>query len=265
MVGISRKSGEDVVRGYEEYARTPHGRLRHDLLFEHYANFLERYPVRWILDLGGGTGLLLWRLMHRFPAIRCVLVDDDEAMVKAAQERLSRNVPGRAEVQTGSHRNFEALLAARASLGYPYLVSFNHVIEYVEDQDAVLRGLARTIAPGSYLGVMYLNNSHEALRRIWHKDSTSGFLQQLETGAFDAVNFGMARAITTRRLHAAITGAGLLSVEEYGLRCFAEWKSKEFIDAHYDEVLDAEKKVGRHEDFLGLARYRLTFFHRPAT
>lgn len=262
MTEISRKAGAEVVKGYEDYARTPHGRLRHELLLRHYAGFLERHPVPWMVDLGGGSGLLAEGLARRFASLRCVLVDDDPAMVEAARERLAA-LGDRCEVVLGAHRTLPEVIAARAPAGEPFLVSFNHVIEYVEDQEGALRTVAGAIAPGCHLGIMYLNNSHEALRRVWHKDSVSGFLKQLETGAFDAVNFGMARAILTERLHAAVAGAGLRELEEYGLRCFAEWKSKEFVEARYDEVLDAEARVGAHPDFLGLARYRLRFYERP--
>jgi hypothetical protein len=261
MADISRKSGEDVVKGYEDYAKTPHGRLRHDLLFRHYASFLERNPIQAMVDLGGGSGLLVERLAQRFPSVRFTLVDDDEAMAHAARDRLAPLGADRCQVLVGSLDNLPEILGGARR---PYLVSFNHVIEYIEDQEGALRRLAAAVAPSSLLGIMYLNNSHEALRRVWHKDSVSGFLTQLETGSFDAVNFGMARAMLTGRLHAAVSSAGLQLIEERGMRCFAEWKSKEFIDAHYGEVIAAEEEVGSHPDFIGLARYRLRFYRRSS-
>jgi ubiquinone/menaquinone biosynthesis C-methylase UbiE len=266
MAEIARKSGQDVVKGYEDYAKTPHGRLRHDLLFEIYARFLEKNPVRWMVDVGAGSGLLVARLLARFPSMRFVVVDDDAAMISGARERLEASgAKDRWETVTASYRDVPKILAERTSLGPSCLVSFNHVIEYVEDQEGALRGLAAALGPGARLGVMYLNNSHEALRRVWHKDSIDGFLRQLESGDFDAVNFGMARAVLTDRLHAALASGGLQLLEERGMRCFAEWKTKEFIDARYAEVLAAEEKVSGHPDFIGLARYRVRFYGRSSS
>lgn len=261
---IQRKTGEEVVRAYEEYARTPHGRLRHDLVYRYYDHFLSSRPVDWIFDVGGGSGLLLQRLLEARTTQRSVLIDDDEAMLRAAESRLRTLAGGnQAECIRGSYRDLALLLAARVRPGERALVAFNHVIEYVEDQEAALVTLAGCLPEGSYLGIMYLNNSHEALRRLWHRDSIPGMLAQLATGEFDAVTFGFARAMLTDRLEAALEGHRLLPLEEYGIRCVSEFKSKEFVKARYAELLEAEFTAGAHKDFLGLARYRLKFHVRP--
>jgi SAM-dependent methyltransferase len=258
-----RQKGEHVAPQYEAYARTPHGRLRHDLLYEHYRRFLDQHPVRWVFDVGGGSGLLVRRLAETLPGLRYVLIDDDEGMLAEAESNLAelrRDAP--CELVRASYDTTRTAIEARVRPGDRCLVAFNHVIEYIADKRGALRELASAVRPGDYLGMMYLNNSHEALRRFWHKGSMPQLLRQLDNTEFDAGTFGMGQAIRTRDVDAIFAECGLHQLEDRGLRCVAEFQSKELVADRYEEVLAGELAVSGEPDFIGLARYRLKFFSR---
>ena len=258
-----RQKGQGVAPQYEAYARTPHGRLRHDLLFEHYRRFVEQHPVRWVFDVGGGSGLLVGRLADAFPDVRYVLIDDDEGMLAEAKSNFAAGPDTTAcELIRASYDETPRVVAARVRPGDRCLIAFNHVIEYIADKRGALQTLAGAVRTGDFLGMMYLNNSHEALRRFWHKGSMAGLLRQLENTEFDAGTFGTGRAIRTRDVETVFAECGLRQLEDRGMRGVAEFQSKELVAERYEEVLAGELALSDEPDFVGLARYRLKFFSR---
>jgi hypothetical protein len=72
--------------------------------------------------------------------------------------------------------------------------------------------------------------------------------------------FGMARALDADSMVSSFAVEGIIPVEEYGIRCISDFKSREFVDSNYDEILEMEFNLGKMRDFMPLARYRLKFF-----
>ena len=253
--------GPTVVAKYEEHARSPHGRLRHDLLFRYYAEFIGSRGVKLLYDLGGGSGLLLRNLLDKFRALRAVLIDNDAAMIDRAKENLSSFLgEGRACLYQGTDRDFQRIFKSSEFFDEKPLVSFNHVIEYINDQEATLRALTSSLPQGSFFAIMYLNNSHEAFRQLMLKDSIPGVLRQLKSRGLDMAYFGLARALDAESMVASLAAEGLRSLDEYGIRCLSDFKSREFVDSNYQEILEMEFDLGKIRDFMPLARYRLKFF-----
>jgi SAM-dependent methyltransferase len=263
VILIKRPMGSTVVAKYEEHAHTPHGRLRHDLLFGYYAEFIRSRGVGLHYDVGGGSGLLLRSLLDEFRALRAVLIDCDAAMIDRAEENLSSFLKeGRACLRQGTDRDFQKILKSSKFHDEKLMVSFNHVIEYVDDQKAALRNLTSCLPEGAFLAIMYLNNSHEAFRQLMLRDSIQGVLHQLKSRDLDMAYFGLARALDADSMVSSFAAEGIIPVEEYGIRCVSDFKSREFVESNYDEILEMEFHLGKMRDFMPLARYRLKFFSK---
>lgn len=257
---LVRLKGKPAVTSYQKHALTPAGKLRHDLLFLYYRRFIKQNKVKQVFDLGGGSGLLIRDLLREFPYLKATLIDDDPVMLSQAENNLKGYLLSqRLRIIRGS---IAELFMARETGLKNILVSFNHVIEYMPDQQKALISLARLIPKGSFLGVMYLNNSHEAMRKIFFKDSIAKAKRQLRSHLLDLVYFGKGRALDPVLLNNIMLKNNLFQIQEYGLRCVCDLKPVNFSAENYRELLDFEYSVGMLEDFMGLARYRLKFFQR---
>lgn len=256
-----KPKGVEVVRKYEEHAMTSHGRLRHDLLYMYYDEFIAGRSIDWIFDVGGGSGFLVKKLAEKYPDMKAVLIDADEAMVEQARENLSSYASsGRVHFIKGAEGDFPEILKSFKTGDSRILVSFNHAVEYVKDQMETLRLLTCEIPKGSFFGIMYLNNSHEAYRKLYFRDSPSDVLEQLKSYNLDMVYFGMAKALNAEDMEKYFATQHFKLEAQYGMRCVSDFKAKDFVEKNYDEILKMEVEVGKVYDFMGLARYRLKFF-----
>lgn len=253
--------GPTVVAKYEEHALSPHGKLRHDLLFRYYSEFIKTRGITLLYDVGGGSGLLLRNLLDEFRALKAVLIDCDAAMIDRANDNLSSFLADdRVCLYQGNGLDFPSIYDSSKFQNETLLVSFNHVIEYVHDQMAMLRTLTSYLPKGAFFGIMYLNNSHEAFRQLMLKNSVQGVLHQLKSRDLDMVYFGKAEALDADLMTTSFAKEGVMEIEEYGIRCISDFKSKEFVSSNYDELLMMEFYLGKMRDFMTLARYRLKFF-----
>ena len=249
--------------GYECHALTPHGRLRHELLFRYYDEFMTGRGIRSVVDIGGGSGLLARMLLEKYSDLTVVLIDLDKRMIEKGKERLSEFLAaGRVKAFAAGVYEAPQILCSLEMGQESRLVAFNHTIEYVEDQEGALRTLSQCVPEGSYLGIMYLNNSHEALRQFVYHDSIAGVLEQLEGRRLDMGHFGQALAIETPDLEGRLQEEGLTPVIEYGMRSISDLRKPDYVKQNYEELLRVEDLLGRQKDFIGLARYRLKFYRR---
>jgi ubiquinone/menaquinone biosynthesis C-methylase UbiE len=119
-----------------------------------------------ILDVGCGIG----SLEERFPDYEMIGVDRSEAMIRAAQDRVS------APLVLG---DATALPLATASVDAVVSVS---TLEFIPDIDAVLAEATRALAPGGTLVALVLNTRSEYVqsnlqregsyfRRMVHRDT----------------------------------------------------------------------------------------------
>jgi SAM-dependent methyltransferase len=253
--------GKDVVQKYVEHANTPHGRLRHDLLFMYYDEFMKDRDIDRILDIGGGSGFLVQRLLEKYPDLKAVIVDADKEMIELAGTRLAPYLSNqRLGLALGRVEDFPRIYQSLSIEDEKILTTFNHTIEYVEDKMGALAALRSTTPAGSFLGIMYLNNSHEALRQLIFKDSPDGVLDQLQSYSLDMIYFGMAQAVGTAELERYFADNDCKLLREFGIRCLSDFKPRDFVDKNYDRILNMEFSLGKMRDFIGLARYRLKIF-----
>ena len=158
--------GKETVQKYEKRAETPHGRLRHDLLYMYYDLFMNNKKIDWMFDIGAGSGFLVKRLVKRYPKLKVVIVDPDEVMINRARKNLLTNI----KLIKGTIEDFPAIFKSFKIIGTS-ITAFNHAIEYVENKGRAIRIIKDTIPSSSYFGIMYLNNSHEAVRKLIFNDS----------------------------------------------------------------------------------------------
>ncbi len=117
-----------------------------------------------VLDLGCRTGLLASRVAEEKPYVRLTAVDQDQAMVLAAKERLGR---------AAEWVDVELRAIARQSrpAAYDYILS-NLALSFVEspeDKDAVCRNAFWSLKPGGIFAfsVMLDVGSSEAGSPLW--------------------------------------------------------------------------------------------------
>lgn len=92
----------DKARGYDVAAEHvhPHYRELQDVILDALpltpseaialGEGLPTPPTEWVIDLGGGSGRLAERILERFPRASVGIVDQSEAFLTLAREKLSR-------------------------------------------------------------------------------------------------------------------------------------------------------------------------------
>ncbi|MFB6887898.1 class I SAM-dependent methyltransferase [Kitasatospora sp. NPDC056327] len=104
---------------------------------------LDGTPVRRVLDVGSGPGVVAGLLAEAFPAAEVVAVDQSEALLERARTRSAGRV--------GTRR--ADLPADFGTLGTADLVWSGNAIHHLGDQQAALTALAGTLRPGGLLAV----------------------------------------------------------------------------------------------------------------
>ncbi|MER6360129.1 methyltransferase domain-containing protein [Kitasatospora sp. NPDC001527] len=104
---------------------------------------LDGTPVRRVLDVGSGPGVIAGLLADAFPAAEVVAVDQSAALLERARTRSAGRV--------GTHR--ADLPADFGTLGSADLVWSGNAIHHLGDQQAALTALAATLRPGGLLAV----------------------------------------------------------------------------------------------------------------
>ncbi len=258
---MHRIKGELAVSGCEAYANTPHGKLRYDLLFHYYSQLLHNTGFRKYIDIGGGNGLLSERLLRIFPDLKVYFIDDDKQMIERATNKLKDFIDkGRVNISQGSVMNLRNMKDFFNLDSGNAVVGFNHVIEYIDDKEQALNNLSELVGQDSILGIMYLNNSHEALRRVLFKDSVDGVMEQIDKKKVNMGHFGWAEAMDSNWLDNQMKRSGMRLLNQFGLRCISDLKDPDFVNTNYSSFLNMECSLGPKADFMGLARYRLKFF-----
>lgn len=105
-------------------------------------------PVRRVLDVGSGPGVLACVLAEEFPEAEVVAVDGTRPLLDRALARAERlGLGGRV---TALHAEFPGGLA---DLGEADLVWTSQVVHHIGDQQAALGALAAALRPGGRLAV----------------------------------------------------------------------------------------------------------------
>jgi ubiquinone/menaquinone biosynthesis C-methylase UbiE len=241
---------------YAAYLETPEGRLRADLAFANLQEFLPAsagFDSQRALDLGCGTGaaaICLARL-----GIHVTLLDSSPGMLVLAEQTIvEAGVGGKTTVKHGDAAQLADIFDA-ASFD---IVLCHSLLEYVDDPAAVVGGAMRVMRNSSaILSVLVRNQAGEVLKAA------------LQTGDLDAAEHnlsadwgqeplfgGKVRLFTSEGLEAILKDSALTIHTRRGVRAIADYLPAQISrSAEYDRIFALEHKLGKREEFLGVARY----------
>ena len=190
-----------VARSWERYVRPAvdtvltRGRLDQDSEYTVLRNLIGAPPGP-IVDLGCGAGLVLRRLSRDFPSVPVIGVDVSRPMLEEAMSQVREN----AEAADFVRAQVPPVPFNDASLGAVIAVGFIH---FVEDLDALLREVARTLKPkGRFVATTY---------------QVGSMLQPMHRGA------GLSPRSEEALRNAAVK-AGLVNFERVKVAPFLLWK-----------------------------------------
>jgi S-adenosylmethionine-dependent methyltransferase len=234
---------------------TPEGRLRADLAFANVQEFVAfpRAPqfLR-ALDIGSGTGALAVRLARL--GAHVTLLDSSSQMLDLAS-RAAR------EAGVGSNiapREGDASHAPDLFPGHFFdLVLCHNVLEFVDDPDAVLRGVSLLMRDSSVLSMLVRTQAGE----VWKAAILAGDLAGAERGLSaefgrESLYGGIARLFTTDGVHAMLRQASLAATAVRGVRVVSDYLPPTVSrDAEYARILALERCLGSRPEFAAVARY----------
>ncbi|HEX6971712.1 MAG TPA: class I SAM-dependent methyltransferase [Limnochordia bacterium] len=138
-------------------------------------------PVRRLLDVGCGDGILAEALLQEFPGAHAVLLDISEPMLAAARRRFQ----GRAVTLVAADLNETAWMSALGSEGPFDVVVSGYCIHHLPDERkrAVYADIFGLLAPGG----LFLNLEHVASATAWGE----GLFNEL---MIDALHEGLSKS-----------------------------------------------------------------------
>jgi 2-polyprenyl-3-methyl-5-hydroxy-6-metoxy-1,4-benzoquinol methylase len=146
---------ERHARAFEAHAE---GRPEFEERFRLWASTIDRlWPAggagATAIDLGCGPGHLTQQLAAR--GFRTIAIDGSEAMLSRTRDRIDQHGLGHADLRRHDlplPTHVEEELAGQAQL-----IVMSSVIEYIEDDEEMLRQLGRLLAPGGHLLASFPN------------------------------------------------------------------------------------------------------------
>ncbi|MCW5649613.1 MAG: trans-aconitate 2-methyltransferase [Ramlibacter sp.] len=121
------------------------------------AELLARVPLveaARVVDLGCGPGNSTELLVHRFPGAEVIGIDNAQAMLDSARQRL----PG-VRFESGDIAEWEPEVA-------PDLIYANAALQWVPDHEALVPRLLAALAPGGVLAIQMPDNRDEPSHRL---------------------------------------------------------------------------------------------------
>jgi S-adenosylmethionine-dependent methyltransferase len=204
-----------------------------------------------VLDAGGGSGgfaVPLAQLGHR------VTVVDPSPDSLAALERRA--------AETGTEQRITAVQGDAAGLdglvpaaGF-HLALCHSVLEVVDEPDAALRALARTLRPEGQASILAANRTAAVVHRV-ASGRLSEARQLLDGPAGTAgTSDSLLRRFTFAELQLLLTTAGLRPRTVHGVRVFTDAAPSALLDgdpAAVEELLALERAAAEKADYLSLA------------
>jgi S-adenosylmethionine-dependent methyltransferase len=249
---------------YASYLETPEGRLRLDLAFMNLLEFLpqDKHSLR-ALDLGCGTGKTAVRLARL--GVEVTLLDSSPAMLDLAQRAAHEaGVAERITIKLGDAARVGDLLPSEA---FDVILCHN-LLEYVDDPDAVLDAVSRTMRDSSaILSLLLRNQAGEVLKAAIQAGNLA--MAENNLGAHcgeESLYGGRVRLFTADSVSAMLNQASLTAFAERGVRVVADYLPSQLCrDSDYDQILELERKLGRRPEFAAIARYTHWFARRSSS
>ncbi len=242
---------------YEEYLRTPLGRLRSELSWQNLEPHLPRpgTPPPRALDLGAGTGEMALRLAAAGWSV--TLVDGSRRMLERASELAeARGVGTRIECRAF---DLDAGGIANALRGNTYdLVVCHDVLEYVASPEALLREARAALAAEGRMSLVVRNLAGEAMKNLLRGAALEAAVGILADRRVREDLYGLdVRLFDPGEIRSLLDAAGLEVIVERGVRVAADhledWAGGG--DDAFDRMLEFERRLGESPELSRLARY----------
>ena len=255
MVKGDNRFDSDASR-YALYLETPEGRLRADLAFANLQEFLpasaEVNSLR-AIDLGCGTGGAALRLARL--GIHVTLLDSSLAMLELAQRTIAEaGVSAKVMIQ----RDDAAQLAEIFQPGSFDIILCHNLLEYVEDPLTVLHGAVRLLRDSSAIvSVLVRSQAGEVLKTALQTGDLAAADHNLtaEWGE-ESLYGGRVHLLTPEALEELLKDASLTITARRGVRVIADYLPPKISrSAEYEPILALERKLGKRQEFFGVARY----------
>jgi len=257
------KSGsrfENDASRYAAYLETFEGRLRADLAFANLQEFLPASAgvssLR-ALDLGCGTGTTAVRLARL--GIPVTLLDSSASMLALAERTVAEaGVSDMMAVKQGDATHLAELFQPRSF----DLILCHNLLEYVDEPGDLLRGAARVLRNSSaILSVLVRNQAGEVLKAALQTGNLATAEHNLtaEWGQ-ESLYGGKVRLFTPETLEANLRDASLTINARRGVRVIADYLPEQISrSAEYERIFALEHKLGKRQEFFGVARYMHCF------
>lgn len=247
---------ESDARRYAAYLDTPEGRLRADLSFANLQDFLPALPsinsLR-ALDLGCGTGAASVRLARL--GMHVTSLDSSPTMLDLAKRTIAEaEVRDKITLKQGDAAHLTDILPAKSF----DIVLCHNLLEYVDDPEAVLHGTVSVMRDSAaVLSVLVRSQAGEVLKAALQAGDLAAAEQCLsaEWGQ-ESLYGGRVRLFTPEAVDALLEDASLTMIDRRGVRNLADYLPERISRAaEYERIFALERKLGKREEFLGIARY----------
>lgn len=245
----------DAIK-YAMYLETPKGRLRTDLTLANLQDFLsesERLNTLRALDVGCGTGAAAVRLARL--GIHVTLLDSSPAMLELAKRTIvEAGVSNKIAVKHGDAVQLAEIFQA----GSFDVVLCHNLLEYVDDPGAVLRSATRVMRDSAaILSVLVRNQAGEVLKAVLQAGDLAAAEHNLTADCVEESLYGgKVRLFTPEGLEVILREASFTTKLRRGVRVIADYLPKQISrSSEYERIFSLERKLGKLQEFFGVARY----------
>jgi S-adenosylmethionine-dependent methyltransferase len=249
-----RKAFDSKAQAWDDYTRTPLGRLRQELTLRYLSRHLPdpaRAPL--VLDAGGGTGGLAIALARR--GFRVHLLDAAPAMLDIARSRARPRDP--IEYHAAPVEAVDRLFAP----AFFDVVVCHTLVEYVHDPAVTIQQLCHVLKTGGLLSLEYVNRHAEALCMALTKAQFGEARRAFDGATSQADLFGVPRRVFSQDQARTMLGAaGIEPIAEYGVRIFADYLAHEqwqTDETAYADLVALEDAASSRDPYRSIARYGL--------
>jgi S-adenosylmethionine-dependent methyltransferase len=253
-----QKAFNEQVLEWQAYLESPLGSMRRKLTLTALEEGLKERSgsIKKVLDVGCGMAdtAELWLEMN----CELFLCDYAPAMLDAARKSLYK----RFSIKKGLMHFVIAPAQRLGELfesGYFDVVLCHTVLEYVDDYQNTVNGLADLLRLGGILSCMVVNRHSEYMRTAILKQDPAGAAASLGQKVFSAGLFNniRKRTFSFEELEEIVASAGLRSSEEAGIRIFSDFYAAEKFKEpdFYGKALELERLVMKEDPYRRIGRY----------
>lgn len=256
------------VSAYEAYLKSPHGRLRSEIVWQQLSSFMAKSwgpepPPLQVLDIGCGTGEVALRLAVRGHAV--TLLDPVKQMLDRVQEKAQALEPAPSVPPRFIAGSVEEAPDLTEGKTFDLLLCHT-VMEYLPSPESALVPLRSLLNSGGFLSLFALNHWQEPLRHAIRDRKFDEAKRALAGEAFRDTVFELPRkAVVAEEFHKDLEDAGIEVIDHAGILVFSDYLPAATLDdpSHASTLFHLELEAGALSPFKDVARY-LHFWGRRA-